>query len=110
LPEALTARGLLRPGTVIVAQSYVDAGKIDYALGGRVPVLCLCTEPHHYGVLYPFAAYRGREAVVVANARRQDWWSRAVASLRDVERQAPVEILRNGRPAIQLQIATGRIN
>jgi len=110
LPEALTARGLLRPGTVIVAESYVDAGKIDYALGGRVPVLCLCTEPHHYGVLYPLADYRGREAVVVANARREDWWSRAVASLRDVERQAPVEILRNGRPAIQLQIATGRIN
>ncbi len=42
LRQELAERGLLdRPGLVVAATRWLDAGKIDYALGGRVPVICL---------------------------------------------------------------------
>jgi hypothetical protein len=41
LATELKARGLAnRPSLLVVATRWHEAGKIDYALGGRVPVLC----------------------------------------------------------------------
>ncbi len=42
LGPALAARGLLsRPGLVIGVTRWNDAGKVDYALGGKLPVIVL---------------------------------------------------------------------
>ena len=41
LRDDLRARGLLPPGTVVAALNWRDAGKIGYALGPDVTMLCL---------------------------------------------------------------------
>src|SRR4029077_12697704 len=42
LRTELETRDLLdKPGLVVAALKWHEAGKIDYALGGRVPVICL---------------------------------------------------------------------
>ena len=40
LRDDLTSRGLLRPGTVVGVPNWRDAGKIAYALGPDVTVIC----------------------------------------------------------------------
>ena len=50
LRDDLAERGLLdRPKLVVAALRWSDAGKIDYALGGRLPVICLGPDAHQYG-------------------------------------------------------------
>lgn len=49
----------------IVAPHWIDAGKIDYALGGELPVLCLNNQPHHFAYLHTMADYRGKDALIV---------------------------------------------
>jgi Dolichyl-phosphate-mannose-protein mannosyltransferase len=41
LRDDLAARNLLPPGTIVAADNWRDAGKIAYALGPDIPVLCL---------------------------------------------------------------------
>ncbi len=107
LPGALQAQGLLQPNTVLVVQSFVDAGKVDYAMGGAWPVLCLCDDPHHYGIVRPPSHYLGARALVIANARRQDWWIRAMPYFSSLTQAQTIDIHRGGRVAIRLNVAVG---
>src|SRR5262249_13390370 len=67
LAPALEARGLLdRIRLFIAAGRWQDAGKIDYALHGRLPVLCLCRDPHGYGVLTRPEDHIGEDALIVS--------------------------------------------
>ncbi len=67
LRQELDKRGLLdRPGLVVAATRWLDAGKIDYALGGRVPVICLGSDPREYGIIAPVAEYAGADVLIVA--------------------------------------------
>jgi Dolichyl-phosphate-mannose-protein mannosyltransferase len=70
LDPELAMRGLLdRPRLVVAAIRWLDAGKIDYALGGRVPVLCLGPDPRQYGLIAPLADYVGDDVLIVAPGR-----------------------------------------
>lgn len=62
----LAERGLLdsRAGFV-VSSHWIDAGKIDYALGGRLPVLCLNDAPHHFAFRFSPAAFRDQDALII---------------------------------------------
>ena len=67
VPAELASRGLLdRSGLAVAATRWLDAGKIDYALGGRLPVLCLCAEPHEYGIVAPVSDYAGADVLIIA--------------------------------------------
>ena len=67
LREELAQRGLLgRPGLVVAATRWLDAGKIDYALRGRVPVICLGGDPREYGIIAPVADFAGADVLIVA--------------------------------------------
>jgi hypothetical protein len=50
LRTELTARGLLPPGAVIGVPNWRDAGKIAYALGPDVTVLCLNRDARQFGL------------------------------------------------------------
>ena len=95
------------PGAVIVVQSFVDAGKVDYALGETLPVVCLCDDPHHYGIQYPVANYIGRDAIIVANARRKDWYERAQQRFDWVSTPIRLDIHRNRGVAVQIDVSVG---
>jgi 4-amino-4-deoxy-L-arabinose transferase-like glycosyltransferase len=107
LQSALLQRGLLPPGSVVATVSWIDAGRIDYALAGRMPVLCLSADPRQYAFLHDARTFNGRDALIIANARRQDWQRRAAPYFQRVEPLPALQLLRNGRPVLTLSLARG---
>ena len=74
-------RGLLhRPGTVIAGTSWWVTGKLDYALGGDPPVICLNTDAREYGLAPGPAAHLGQDVLLLGptldRARAQQAYGR----------------------------------
>src|SRR5262249_31961281 len=66
LKTEIEARGLAnKPNLFVAATRWHEAGKIDYVLGGRLPVLCLCHDPRGYGVLTRLRAHLGDTALII---------------------------------------------
>ena len=64
-PE-LEARGLLSaPGLVVAVTRWNDAGKIDYALGGRWPVVVLAADAREYGIVAPANHFIGHPMLIL---------------------------------------------
>ncbi len=107
LKPILIARGLLAPGTIVATPSWIDSGKVNYALGGEFLVLCLSPDPREFAYLQNEPRIAGRDAIIVANATRSDW----LAKLKDrFERLEPLDdviLTRAGQPAVTLRIARG---
>lgn len=73
LPEELTRRGLHPgPDDVIAAVNWREAGKLDYAFGGKVPVLCLNMDARQYGFNAWPANYVGRNVIIILRERDDD--------------------------------------
>jgi 4-amino-4-deoxy-L-arabinose transferase-like glycosyltransferase len=106
----LARRGLLdRPGLVVAATRWLDAGKIDYALGGRVPVVCLGDDPREYGLTAPVARYAGRDVLIVAPRVTPAEINAGYGALFDaIETLPPASVLHDGRPALSLPLYLGR--
>jgi len=99
---------LERRGLVIATVSWIDAGKSDYALGGRIPVLCLSSDPREFALLRPLRRFVGRDALIIAEADRKDWLTLAAPYFRQLEPAEDVVVTRAGRPALTLHSAYGR--
>lgn len=114
LPDTLRARGLLANAPVIVASTWIQAGKVAYALArdpdmGVLPVLCLTDWPHHF--LYTFAPEQavGRDALILTDRRsRVDVRARYGAHFDTLEPLAPVTIVRADRVEITLDVWRAR--
>ena len=87
--DDLAARGLLHPGTVVGVFNWRDAGKIGYALGPDVTVLCLSTDRRQFGFAEPLDRFGGQDMLVLvvdparwraADAAR---WFRGIQPLED---------------------------
>src|SRR5262249_13561211 len=103
-------RGLLdRPGLVMAAMRWSEAGKIDYALGGRVPVICLGPDARQYGLIARQDEYAGADVLIIAPRSSfekvvgQYWFL-----FDSIEALAPAAITHAGRPAMQLPLFIGR--
>ncbi len=107
LRGALAERGLL--GLTLAAPSWSDTGKLDYALGGAPPVLCLNADCRQYG----FHAATARDAVgrdVLILAPRQDEGRirAAYGALFDrIETLPPVVFALPGRPRVEMNLFLG---
>lgn len=64
----LEQRGLLKPGTVVAVANWRDGGKIAYALGPDVIVLCLNADARQFGFAHPPADFVGRDVLLVGLA------------------------------------------
>lgn len=105
----LAARGLLDGNLVVAATRWHDAGKIDYALGGAVPVICLGPDPRQYGLVAPLTAYAGRDVLILAPRTTQDQLATKYGHLFDrLETLAPATVLHAGRPAMSIPLVLGR--
>lgn len=71
LPGRLAALGLPGDGRFVIADSWQNAGRIDVAMGGRVPVLAGTLDPRHYAFVTDQQALAGRDAVAIVRARRE---------------------------------------
>jgi 4-amino-4-deoxy-L-arabinose transferase-like glycosyltransferase len=107
LRTILESRRLIAPGMVVATVSWVDAGKVDYALGGEVPVLCLSHDPREFAFLTDRRVFEGRDAIIVANARRTDWRRLVEPYFHAVELIGDLQLKREGQPAVTLKIARG---
>jgi hypothetical protein len=65
LSTNLRARGLLRPDTVVGVPNWRDAGKVAYALGPGVTVLCLNRDARQFGFAAPPAAWIGHDVLLL---------------------------------------------
>lgn len=105
---AMDERGLLPPGAVVASPIWMTAGKVSYALGPGVPVVCVCQDPQHFAYRYDQTQWQGRDVVVVV-PRGQDWmWEVAGAYFDGFEPLNPVAITRNGQTVITLDLRLGK--
>ena len=106
----LTSRGLLgQPRLAVAAIRWLDAGKIDYALGGRAPVLCLGPDPREYGIVAPLADYAGWDVLIVAPHTTEGEIAADYGRLfQSIEPLRPASVLHAGRPALSLPLFLGR--
>jgi len=65
LHDDLAARGLLKPGTVVGVPNWRDAGKISYALGPTVTVLCLNQDSRQFGFTDPATQWAGADVLLL---------------------------------------------
>jgi hypothetical protein len=109
LRDELAQRGLLdRPGLVVGATRWLDAGKINYALGGQVPTLCLCADPHEYGIIAPLADYAGSDVLIIApHTMAGEITTRFGSFFQSIEVLAPATLLDSGHPALTLPLYLG---
>jgi hypothetical protein len=109
LRKELAERGLLdRPGLVVGAMRWSEAGKIDYALGGQVPVICLGPDARQYGLIAPREDYAGAEVLIVAPRLPADTVVRQFSPLFDrMERIMPATISHSGNPAMEASLLLG---
>jgi hypothetical protein len=113
--RALDARGWRQPNTFIAATRWLDAGKLDYALHGSPPVLCLSDDPRGFGIVRNPAEFIGWNALIVApkltleQARAQlgRYFDAIEPLAASDEPLAPVEIHAAGSPAIELRVYRG---
>ena len=71
LRRQIAARPLLSPGDFIIADSWQNAGRIDVALAGTVPVMPGTLDPRHYAFIVKQRSLTGRNALVIVRARRE---------------------------------------
>ena len=105
----LAARGLLgRPGLVVAATRWHDAGKIDYALGGQATVICLGADPREYGLVASAADHAGEDAVIVAPRTSLAQATAQFGPAFDTLEALPAATVRHaGRPAMLLPLFMG---
>jgi hypothetical protein len=106
--DALAARGLPAPGMVVAGVRWQDCGKLDYAWGGAVPVVCLTGDPREYGMDGADAAPAGANVLIIAPAtdpgRIRDALGERFHSLTTL---APAELRHGGRPVQVMQVYLG---
>ena len=109
LRTGLDSRGLLnRTGLVVAALKWHEAGKIDYALGGRLPVICLGPDARQFGLTANPDDYAGADVLIVAPRRSLAQIEGEFATRFDaIEPIAPVTIMHAGRAAMELPLFIG---
>ena len=107
--DDLIARGLLGgPGVIVAATRWHDAGKIDYALGGRATVICLGTDPREYGLIARPEDHVGADVLIVAPRNSLAQITAQFGGLFDSVEALPSVLVRHaGRPAMVLPLFMG---
>jgi hypothetical protein len=105
----LAARGFLgQPRLIVAATRWLDAGKVDYALGGRMTVICLGDDPRQYGLTTRIGEYAGDDVLIVAPRVSFAEIGRQFGKMFDsLEELPPETMLHAGRPAMLLPLYLG---
>ena len=106
LSNYLDEQGLLHSqAKFVVAPHWIDAGKIDYILGGEIPVLCLSHEPHHFAFMHNQAEFKGEDALIIGRKDKMvDVLNVYRPYFTKIEAVATVPIRRRGIPEFDVAI------
>lgn len=109
LRTELAERGLLgRQGLAVAALRWSDAGKIDYALGGLAPVVCLGPDPRQYGLIARPEEYAGADLLIVSPRLPAETVIKQFSPLFDwLKPIEPATISHAGVPAMEVSLLIG---
>lgn len=105
LRGALEARGMASSDLVATGH-WMEAGKVNYALGGRTTVLCVCADARHFQFISPSDAFVGSDAFIVTQEPHR--LAALAARFERVEPLPDIILTRAGQPAVILKVAIGR--
>ena len=92
---------------MIAARRWSDAGKIDYALGGRVPVICIGPEAHQYALIAHRDDYAGADVLIVGRSTFEKIIGQFWFMFDAIDPIAPAMVFHAGRPALKLPLFLG---
>lgn len=108
LRAALGDRGLPPPGGFVAAPSWIQAGKVAVGVGPRLPVICLCADPHHFRYAVVDTEFLGRDAVLAVKVKAGDNpVERFSPYFQSLEPITVVPITRDGRVAMEVALFRG---
>ncbi|HVM81560.1 MAG TPA: glycosyltransferase family 39 protein [Stellaceae bacterium] len=107
--KQMADRRLLGPDTPVVATTrWYDAGKLDYALRGTVPVICLCSDPREYGLAANARQFRGRDVLIVApRMQPSEVVARFGPLFASIEELPTLTLVHGGREAMTIPLFRG---
>ncbi len=110
LRPGLDSLGVLAsPRTFVAGTSWVQSGKIAYALGPSVPVVCLSADPRGFGYVYDQRAFDGEDAVIIDRLpARHDLMAMYGAYFGQLAPVGRIGIRRDGRAAFDVAVYVGR--
>lgn len=111
LPGSLTERGLLAGNNKVdflISRHWIDAGKIDYAMGGNLPLFCLSGEPHHFAFMHNPADFRGQNALIIGRRSMENVQQELAPYFESVEFKGNVPIYRMGQAEFDVVVYYGR--
>ena len=98
-----------RNDVFIAAERWHEAGRIDYAMRGSIPVTCLCDDARGYGVQAPMKGFAGRTAILILPADRAlDAQQRFGKFFSSLEPWTETTVDHAGRPSFGLKLFIGR--
>ncbi len=109
LRPTLDAKGMLAHDEFLAAPSWIQAGQAALGTGPDIPVLCLCSDPHHFFYMNDDRTFLGRDAVFVKKIRPNDDVVAAFSPYFDSFQLADTLVIhRAGVEAIRVGIYTAR--
>jgi hypothetical protein len=108
LKKDLAALGLLdRPDLVVAALRWSDAGKLDYALGGKLAVICLGPDARQYSLIARHDDYAGADVLIVTRTSPEKIIGQYWFLFDKIAPLAPADVLHAGHPALRLNLLLG---
>ncbi|MBW4021624.1 MAG: glycosyltransferase family 39 protein [Proteobacteria bacterium] len=110
LKPELEARGLLsEPGLVVAVTRWDDAGKIDYALDGSLPVTVLARDAREYGIVAPADRFIGHPMLIlVPNSDAAALAARLGPMFSHITVRKPISLIFGTYPLLKLSVLTGK--
>lgn len=103
----LAARGVLHPGTVVGVPDWRDAGKIAYALGPAVTVICLNEDSRQFGFAFPAAQRVGDDVLLLIVDHPDTVLPALRAMFRRIDPLPPSPVTLRGRVLKSVTVAIG---
>lgn len=109
LDAVLAKRHLLNAQTpAIAAIQWKEAGKLNYILGRKFPVLCLCSNPQQFRYLQTPEVFAGKNIIIVGAHRDVTEMRETVAGMFNrIEPLQAIALHRSGKTAIELTVMRG---
>jgi hypothetical protein len=107
LRTELVSRDLLHPGTIVGVPNWRDAGKIGYALGPGVTVLCLNSDARQFGFADPPARFIGHDVLLLIPDHADRVISILSAKFASIDRLPAAPVLLHGRILMSVAVYEG---